>query len=191
MTGSTISTLVAASVTLGTSAYPSPLTITSTGGIGPAASSAIALVASIAAGAVLNQGTVTGGGGTPVTNGDGGAGGVGVFLSSGSSLTNAGGITGGAGGQAGSPEAPGGGVGVQLTGGSLANGGAITGGGGGLGGRGRGGAGGAGVVLGATSVLTNTGVISGGAGNSFQGPFPTYAGGGAGVDASNSTVINR
>jgi hypothetical protein len=170
MTGSTISTLVVASVTLGTSAYPSPLTITSTGDIGPAASSAIALVATIAAGAVLNQGTVTGGGGAPVTSGDGAAGGVGVFLSSRGALTNAGGITGGAGGQ--SFLGPGGGTGgsgVYDAHSSIANGatGIIAGGAGGQAGSpeasGDGGGGGVGVHLTGGS-LANSGAIIGGEG---------------------------
>jgi hypothetical protein len=82
MAGSTISRLVAASVTLGSRAYPSPLTITATGTIAPVAGGspgATALVARVSAGYVLNQGSVVGGAAT--------LGGLGLYLLSGS-LTN-------------------------------------------------------------------------------------------------------
>ncbi len=43
MPGSTVSTTIATAVTLGAGAYASPLTITTTGGIAPAASGSTAL----------------------------------------------------------------------------------------------------------------------------------------------------
>jgi len=186
MAGSTLSDTITFGITLGSAAYPSPLTITQTGAIAPSANAATGLYATISAGYVLNRGSVTGGiGQTGSAAANGATGGFGVDLASGS-LTNDGLLTGGGGGTGGAgyvdslaAVVPGGnggtgGAGVDLTGGSLTSDGTIIGGAGGvggdtpddaIGGGGRGGTGGAGVVLVAGS-LTNNGTITGGIGGS-------------------------
>ena len=60
MAGSTINTTITHGVTLGSPGYPSPLTITSAGGIAPSATGATALYATLSAGYVLNQGGIAG-----------------------------------------------------------------------------------------------------------------------------------
>jgi hypothetical protein len=60
MSGSTLSDTITVGITLGSAAYPSPLTITSTGAITPAAYGVAGVYAAISAGYVLNQGSVTG-----------------------------------------------------------------------------------------------------------------------------------
>lgn len=184
MSGSTLSNTITLGITLGSVAYPSPLTITSTGAVQPASYAAAGLVATLSTGYVLNQGTLTGGiGQTGSPAAAGGTGGFGVYLEAGS-LTNAGMLVGGDGGTGGigvagtASVAPGGyggagGAGIAVAGGTLRNNGTVVGGGGGGGGAaapgigvaagGRGGDGGAGVDLLAGS-LTNSGVIVGGYG---------------------------
>jgi hypothetical protein len=203
MAGSTISNLVTISVTLGSGTYTSPLTITSVGYIDPFAGGsfgATGLVATIAGGSVLNQGTVSGAGGEGnfinpgvTTN----AGGIGVELANGS-LTNAGLIVGGNGKYdytTGTGAA--GGAGVIATDSSLSNDGTVLGGNGGtlpsgfssMAGSPNGPAG-DGVVL-TNSSLSNQGVIKGGAGgvaSYLQGPA---AAGGVGVEVTGSSnVVN-
>jgi hypothetical protein len=67
MTGSTIATTVSAGITVGSGAYPSPLTITAAGTVAPSTSSATGVYAAAGASTVtvINQGAVSGGGGGP------------------------------------------------------------------------------------------------------------------------------
>jgi collagen type I/II/III/V/XI/XXIV/XXVII alpha len=200
MAGSTLSDTITVGITLGSAAYPSPLTITPTGAIAPSAYAVAGLYATISAGYVLNQGSVAGGvGRTGSAATMGGTGGVGVVLASGS-LTNDALLTGGGGGTGGAGYTslpativPGGyggtgSAGVDLTGGSLINNGTIVGGIGGVGGAtpdgitgdaGRGGIAGAGVDL-IAGGLTNNGTIVGGAGGSegFNGAEHGFDGNG-------------
>jgi hypothetical protein len=195
MAGSTISSTVNSSVTLGNASYPSPLTITSGGYIDPGAGGfygATGVVATIAAGAVLNQGTIAGGlGGAPSTIAYNG--GIGVDLAGGS-LSNTGDIIGG---QAGYNRynvnsGVAGGSGIVVASGSVTNGGTILGGDGGNAALapnpngGFDGAGGVGAVL-TSSSLTNNGLIGGG---SAVGYWFAARAGGAGVDASGSSLTN-
>ena len=97
-TGHGISTAVNTAVTLGGAAYPSPLTITSTGVVAPAAAGAVGVVSKIATNSLTSNGAVDGATGSNGTSG--GTGGVGVNFEAGATLSNSGSITGGAGGAA-------------------------------------------------------------------------------------------
>jgi hypothetical protein len=143
---------------------------------------------------IQNEGVITGGGGSAVSSGAGGAGGVGVVLGFGASLLNGSQIAGGFGGYAGVQDythgtGGAGGIGVQVSGGSTAiNLYRITGGEGGYG-TGIGGQGGVGVFISGNSVVTNQAHanITGGAG----GASVYYGGaGGAGVYLNGGTLIN-
>jgi hypothetical protein len=170
MAGSTISTTIATGVTLGVGYYASPLTVTPTGAIVPAAGGATGLLAVISAGYVQIGGTIAGG------DAASGTGGYGLVLTDGS-LSSDGTIAGGSGSV--------GGIGVALIGGRLTNGGTIGGGlyvvGTGDTGYGRGGLG---VYL-AGGSLTNTGTITGG---TIDGFFT--GGGGTGVDLRGGDLTN-
>ena len=94
--GSTINKTITVGVTLGSTGYASPLTITAVGEIAPIAAGVVALYADLTAGRVLNHGHITGGGGSAGTytsgsnfglGGAGGGGGKAVYLKAGS-LTN-------------------------------------------------------------------------------------------------------
>jgi hypothetical protein len=195
MADSTISSKVTISVTLGSAAYPSPLTITPAGFIDPSAGGfdgATGLVATIAVGAVLNQGTIAGGvGGTLSTVANNG--GIGVDLTGGS-LSNTGDILGGGAGyfslEAGVSGVYGG-TGIVVASGSVTNSGTILGGAGGNAALvnangGFDGGGGVGAIL-TSSSLTNSGVIGGG---SAVGYWFQASAGGAGVDATGSSLTN-
>jgi hypothetical protein len=92
MSGSTISGTISHTVTFGTGAYTSPLTITSTGDITPSTTAAIGLVMpSSVSGSVINFGTITGG----IDNNNSFTGGVGVQISAGTFI-NDGHVAGGA-----------------------------------------------------------------------------------------------
>lgn len=152
MSGSTISTTVTATVTLGSSTYPSPLTVTSAGDVTPAIVSsygAVGIYDSAASGllTLVNDGMISG---SVADTFD--AAGVGVALTS-AVVTNGGTIAGGAGYYQ-NPGADG----VKLTDGSLTNSGSIVGGVGGS----RNNTGGVAVDL-QSATMTNTGVITGGA----------------------------
>ena len=210
MAGSTINKTITAGVTLGSTGYASPLTITAAGEIAPTATVASALYADLGAGYVLNRGHIIGGiglTGTPGSGnsgiGGGGTGGSGAYLKAGS-LTTDGTIIGGVGGGGGAGSgglgnggAGGtGGSGVVLTAGSVSNNGAIIGGMGGGGGGGdldggAGGAGGIGAYVGAGS-LTNEGTVAGGAGSAGTGSNSGGAGGrgGVGVDLVAGALVN-
>ncbi len=192
MAGGTISNHVTISVTLGSAAYPNPLTITQAGLVDPGASGfygATGVVATIAAGAILNQGTIAGALGATVSA-SGHSGGTGVDLVGGS-LTNTGNILGGLGGY--NPDAftsiASGGFGIVVASGSVTNDGTILGGDGGNATLSNaGGVGGSGAVL-SSSSLTNYGLIGGGSAvgyNTPSGPGP----GGVGVDATGSSLTN-
>jgi hypothetical protein len=131
MKGSVISQTVSATVTAGSLAYPSPLTITSTGKVAPGGAMATGVVSSISDNSVTNEGAIQGGAGALNSSGVGGVGGMGVNLKAGT-LTNTGSISGGAGGN-GSTKGGHGGAGVELNGGTLITSGTISGGVGGAG----------------------------------------------------------
>jgi len=161
-TGPITATLIYA-VTLGSTAFPSPLTITATGGVAPAAAGATGVLSSIAGNSLTNHGAIHGGAGS---NGSaGGNGGTGLSFTNGM-VTNTGSITGGGGGTSTTAAVGGtGGVGVKLLSGStLTSSGSIAGGNGGAGST-TGGTGGAGVLLNG-GTLTTSGTISDGAGGS-------------------------
>jgi hypothetical protein len=185
MAGSTISSTVTSTVTLGSAAYPSPLIITNTGDISPAANGAAGIVPSKVsklAVSVMNAGVVSGGGGsaglTGSMAGSGGSGGFAVDLAA-LVLTNSGLIAGGNGGNGGMGYSVGGiggsaGIAVSFATGSLTNSGTIVGGNGGTGGGfygngyadyygGKGGVAGIAVALTSGSVI-NDGMIAGGNG---------------------------
>jgi hypothetical protein len=92
MTGSTISGTISQTVTFGTGAYTSPLTITSTGDITPSTTAAIGLVMPTGVtGSAINFGTITGG----LDTNNYFSGGVGVQISAGTFI-NDGHVAGGA-----------------------------------------------------------------------------------------------
>ncbi len=180
MTGSTISTSVNQSVTLGSGTYPSPLTITSTGNVAPAVYGAGGVYGSISSDDLINFGGISGAlGGKYAWSGTGG---FGVSLAGGT-LSNTGSIVGGAGSL--------GGAGVSLSAGALGrNTGEITGGNAGL--QSEYSDGGAGVALASGASLLNTGTITGGTGPSTASLGDTTAGpGGAGVTVSDATLTNE
>jgi len=182
-TGPIAATLIYA-VTVGSTAFPSPLTITATGGVAPGAAGATAVLSNIAGNSLTNQGTIHGGAGS---NGSaGGNGGIGVNFTNGT-FSNAGSITGGGGGTSTAAGVGGtGGVGVKLlSGGTLTNTGSITGGKGGAGTT-TGGKGGAGVLLNG-GTLTTSGTISDGAGGS--GTTVGAAGDAVQFGAAASTLV--
>jgi collagen type I/II/III/V/XI/XXIV/XXVII alpha len=196
MTGSTISSLIRHSVTLGTGVYLSPLTITPTGTIdggsgssgygdgfgGNGGNGGTGLDA--ADGVVTNSGTIAGGGGGYGAHlGSGGSGGTGVLLDAGSYLLNKGLITGGGAGS--DPGLYGhyyadGGAGADVTNSTLTNYGTILGGA-----SGNGGDGGAGVNL-TKGIVTNDGSIAGAYGGGSSGGV-----GGAGVAVRGGTLTNN
>ena len=158
---STISTKIAANVTLGSASYPSPLTITSTGIVAPTEN--IAVYSDVAGNQLTNYGAI-----------DGGYAAMGLDLLVGK-LANYGHITGG-----GSDGSLAGGVGVNLArGGSVLNHGSITGG------KNDGDSSGAGVMQDGGK-LTNYANITGGTTN----PYVDNGLGGSGVDFSAGTLMN-
>jgi hypothetical protein len=146
--GSEISTTITSTVTVGSTAYPSPLTITNTGVIAPQAVGAIGVLSDISGNVLTNNGAIDGGEG----------GGLGLKVEMAATLTNNGSITGGAGGSGA------GGAGADLLAGTLTNTVSLAGGAGASNNKGLpGGAGGAGAVLNGGTLITS-GTISGGAG---------------------------
>ena len=131
MTGSTISSTVTSTVTLGSGLYPSPLTVIGSGDVAVTAFLAIGIYGPADSGSLINDGTVTGAAGGTRNSGPAN-GGTGVDLFGGSTATNSGTITGGVAGyyEFGADFLSGGigGLGVLLNGGSLANSGLIVGG---------------------------------------------------------------
>ena len=175
--GSTISTYIKSTVTLGSGVYLNPLTITSTGGIDArfAAQGATGLYvpANITDASILNQGFI-----------DGGYQGIGVDLAGSGMLTNNGWIAGGFGGDGYGA----GGAGVVLgTGATLINSGTVFGGTGGQFYDG-GGNGGVGVDIGSGAALINRGVITGGAAG---GGHHYYGSGGSAIKLEpGGTAVN-
>jgi glycosyltransferase involved in cell wall biosynthesis len=182
----TISTIVKIPVDLGVGNYASALTITSTGGVEPAAYGATGVSSAVNGASLNNAGVVIGGSGASPMNGPGGTGGVGVAFYASGTLTNTGSITGGTGGYASN-----GGVGVNLTSGViLSNSGSIHGGSGEYNADGVLGAGGNGLDMSGGAQVTNDGSIVGGAGGySDQGPG-SHAIGGTGVYMSGGSLSN-
>jgi hypothetical protein len=123
-------TTASTTITLGTKAFPSALTITNIGGVAPTAAGATGVVSKLAANNLTNNGAIQGGTGT--AGNTGGVGGFGVNFNAGT-LTNTGSISGGVGG-AGNAKGGRGGAGVLLNGGKLTTSGTISGGLGGAGG---------------------------------------------------------
>jgi hypothetical protein len=127
--GDGISTTLTITVALGSTAHPSPLTITSTGRVSPTTAGASGVVSNIAGNSLTNHGDIQGGAGS--TGSVGGGGGLGASFTAGM-LTNTRSITGGAGGT-GSTTGGAGGAGVLLNGGTLITSGTVSGGQGGTG----------------------------------------------------------
>ena len=128
--GSGISTTLTSTVTLGSAAHKSPLTITTTGVVAPTNVGANAVLSNMAGNVLTNNGTIQGA--TGLNFGVGGAGGAGANFKMAGTLTNTGSITGGAGGP-GATIGGHGGAGVAFNGGTLENAGTISGGPGGSG----------------------------------------------------------
>jgi hypothetical protein len=128
-TGSGISTTLTSTVTVGSAAHPSPLTITSTGVVAPTAAGATGLVSSHLTNSLTNNGAIQGGAGAAMSAANGG---FGVNLTAGT-VTNTGSISGGTGGTSSSTQGGHGGAGVDLNGGTLITSGTISGGVGGAG----------------------------------------------------------
>jgi hypothetical protein len=129
--GSEISTTITSTVTVGSAAHPSPLTITASGLIAPTNAGASGVVSAIKGNVLTNNGTIHGAAGK---NGSaGGVGGIGLDVEKAATLTNTGNITGGAGGSGSAGAGGAGGAGVVLNGGTLSTSGTISGGAGGAG----------------------------------------------------------
>jgi autotransporter family porin len=196
MSRSTISTTLHSTVTLGTDGYAPDLTFTSKGGDTPTLSGHSAVVIDAPGGSLNNAGALLG---AANVDGNAGAGGIGIRLTSVGTVDNTGTVSGGRGGSGvdsgfSGPSSGKGGDGIALThGGVIKNGGEIVGGEGGTPAViykygysysiGRGGNGGAGILMTGGTVL-NQGSIEGGYG--FQG-----GSGGDGVSVSGAgTVVN-
>ena len=190
MTGTTISSRITKTVTLGSGGYTSPLTISSAGTIDPTAGGATGLyVPSGLTGVIIvNDGVIDGGAGATS-----GAGGIAVSLKSAATLTNGDAIIGGHGGISGTMGLAGG-IGIYaLAADSITNTGVIEGGSGGNGSS-YGGDGGIGALIDHTgTTLTNTnsggfitGIFGGAGGNG------TYGGdGGIGVELKSGAAVNN
>ena len=172
---SNISGSVKTTVIVGSSQYPSPLTIDNTGSVAPVTYGATGVYENGGSYSVTVYGQITGGYGEKTV------GGIGVDLVAGTLTNEVGGsITGGSGVYGNPYKQNIGGIGVWLSGGALANYGSISGGAGHVGGTG--------VDL-LAGVLTNTGTISGGDGN--PGTRYVNAGlGGVGIQMYGGTLIN-
>jgi hypothetical protein len=188
--GKTISTIINTTVTAGVGGYASPLSITSTGGIEPAAYSAAGLMTAVAGtvDTITNAGVITGGGGAYGSTG--GVGGDAAVLSTAFIVTNKGIIAAGSGGYA---EYTGGqgGTGVAITAsGTFTNSGQINAGNGGYGYE-MGGAAGYGVGLHTSATLNNSGIIRGGYGGhaGLNGSYGVR--GGYGVFAGREDLVKN
>jgi len=163
--GAGISTTVTSTVTVGSTAHPTPLTITSTGVVAPTRAGATGVLSNASNNSLTNNGAIQGGSG-----------------STGSAGSNSAGGTGGSGGVAGR-----GGVGVNQSAGALTNSHQITGGVGGTGGIGgngqNGGAGGAGGIGGIGLTLSG-GMVTNNSGGSIAGGAGG-AGGNGGTGGQN------
>ncbi len=126
MTGSTISTRISNTVTIGSTNYAPPLTVDPTGVVAPTATGATGIFDAVAGAAITNLGIVAGGPGVDNTalRGGGGVGGYGIELTTSGTIDNDGSIGGGVGGN-GFIAGPGGG-GVYIAGGTLSNSGTIS-----------------------------------------------------------------
>jgi hypothetical protein len=168
---------ITSTVTVGSTAYPSPLTLSNTQTVAPTASAATAVY--MDAGTSLdNRGSIQGGA----------YGGIGVYLSTGT-IINSGVIAGGAGSTQGILSTTDGGYGITMEGlfsgagpATILNSGTILGGAGGAGNNGSAySAAGGGVYLyGAGTTFQNNGLIQGGAGGDYQPGSPGNGGGGGG-----------
>ncbi len=193
MTGKTITTTIAHTVTLGSASYASPLTIATTGEIAPATTGAIGidLPSDAAFDTIVNHGQIFGGtGGYDPENFAGLTGGTAVDLLSSASLNNTGSIIAGSGGS--SDTGGYGGIGIDvLASSTIVNSGLISGGAGAYGHYGAG-AGGIGIALAFSTTLTNSGTISGGAGgNSYFNPEGNDSAGGIAVSAASEAFITN
>lgn len=120
MSGSTISTTITQTVTLGSGAYASPLTLTGSGAITPTLA-AYGVFTTLTSAYLDNQGVVLGGSAATFSNNSaGGARGGVLFQNGAGTLLNVGTIKGGAGGS--------GGFGAYASGGTVINQGVISGG---------------------------------------------------------------
>jgi hypothetical protein len=179
MSGSTIVGSIQTGITLGSGGYASPLTITSTGNVGPTAFGANGVYGSSSTEIVINDGVVAGALGGKY--GFSGVAGTGIDLLGGT-LTNHGSIIGGKGSVAG--------AGISLAAAAYAdNLGNIVGGNGYSSNYSHGGSG---AALSTGSSLSNNSIIVGGVGASVSGGFmPVKAAtGGSGVTAINANITN-
>jgi hypothetical protein len=181
--GSAISSVLTSTVSLGSGAYKSPLTISNAGGVTPSSAAAVGVVSDVSGNVLTNYGVVDGGAGS--SGSAGGAGGIGLSFKLGSTATNAGSIAGGNGGTGSAGAGGAGAVGADLLAGTLTNTGNITGG---LGGAGSttGGVGGAAVLLNG-GTLIEAGTVSGGTGGS--GASSGAAGDAVAFGSTVSTLI--
>src|ERR1700733_14299639 len=92
MAGSTISSTVTSTVTLGSASYPSPLTVTATGDVASTYPAATGVFGPAGGGTLINDGTVMG-----AVSLEYGTAGTGVYLLSGSTAINNGIVAGGTG----------------------------------------------------------------------------------------------
>jgi hypothetical protein len=186
----TISSFTSISVTLGSAAYPGPLTVASTGTITPAKAGAPGVFApqSISNASLQNYGQI-------VCDTGSHAGGIAVdFLGGGTLVNGSSGIMIGGTGSNTNKASFAGGAGVYMHGGSAANSGYIYGGAGGYGYGNAAGSGGIGLDLTNGGTLNNTGSIIGGSGGYGSGSdgsfFENGGAGGAGASLSGGVSIN-
>jgi hypothetical protein len=210
MTGTTISTTLHSTVTLGTDGFTSPLTITSEGGVEPKSSGVNAVDMPVPGGMIDNAGQLSGamgshggigidltasgtvnntgfidGGNAAVASGygTGGNGGAAIVLANGGMVTNEGQIFGGRGGRSNYGKWGNGGAGIVMTGGDVLNQGAIAGGYSSVGGNN-----GAGIVMSGGTVINQSYIFGGG---SFLQAYPSKfsSAGGDGISQSSAGMI--
>jgi hypothetical protein len=194
MSTTQITNLVDSSVTLGTSTYPGPLTVTSTGSVTPDVYGATAVLNLTGTSPTVTiQGSLVGGIGMAagINTAEGGNGGMGISLNTGT-LTNSGSIAGGAGGYGGNTgfggvgSAGNGGVGADLSFVTASNAGTIVGGTGGFGG--------VVITVGGDGVdisggtLNNAGTISGGL---AEGSLFSGGTGGTGLVETAGAIVSN
>jgi hypothetical protein len=97
MSGTTISTTITQTVTLGSASYASPLTLTAAAAITPSLASATGITSTLAASYLDNLGIILGAAAASPTNDVAGISGFGLSFAAGGTLVNAGTISSGAG----------------------------------------------------------------------------------------------
>ena len=130
VSGDILSKTVTTSITLGSTGYPSPLAITTTGAVAPSTASGASVVSTVKNNSLTNNGRISGAAGASGTVGQ--AGFSGVNFAAAGTVINTGSIAGGAGGTGSAGAGGVGGAGVRLNG-TLTTSGTISGGAGGHG----------------------------------------------------------